>query len=312
MVQRAPSTASAGKTPVSSRAVRWAENAVGVLMFAALAWLAWGWWNFSGLYRLLAHLQLAVFGNFGAISTFALGVVLICGLAGLAFRPLLRLRARSRPAQARSATEIKASNQRAAITMALGGGALALAVALAAGGVLLRDARRDAASAVLDLSSSGTLAAGTGHVRLIGYTRPDLLVAVDHKQTPGVAITSTAYMAVVGPNWRPGQPVPAIVQGSPGLGMSGTRQPVNRADDLVPFDLPSGYVRSWTSGFAADLLARRGAAVDGNTLILDTDPEAERNVLWPVVLLGGLLAAFGIGGGLVLRRSARAADAALS
>ncbi len=312
MVQQAPSTAGAAKTHMSSGTIRWAENAVGTVMFAALAWLVWGWWSFSGLYRLLAHLELAIFGSFGAISTFALGVVFICGLAGLAFRPLFRLRGQSRPVQAPSAAAIKASTERAAMTLAMSGGALSLAVTLAAGGLLLRDARRDAASAVLDLSSSRTLPAGAGHVRLVGFTKRDLLVEVDRKQTPGVGVTSTAYMAVVGPDWRPGRPVPVIVQGSPRLGLSSMGQAVPRRDALLPFDLPSGYVRSWTSGFAADLLAGRGAAVDGNTLILDTEQEAERDVLLPVVLLGGLLAAFGIGGGLVLRHSNRVTGATSS
>ena len=57
------------------------------------------------------------------------------------------------------------------------------------------------------------------------------------------------------------------------------------------------------SGYAADLLAQRGAIVDRQTLVLDTRPDAERDALLPVAVLGGLVAALGIFGGLVKRRS---------
>lgn len=68
-------------------------------------------------------------------------------------------------------------------------------------------------------------------------------------------------------------------------------------------------MRSFSSGFEDDLLAERGAPVDRHTLVLDTRPDAERDVLLPVVILGGLVAALGIAGGLYARHSLNSATA---
>lgn len=110
-------------------------------------------------------------------------------------------------------------------------------------------------------------------------------------------------MAVVGPDWRPGKPVPVVVQGSPGLGLPSINRYAAEPSKKIPFDLPSGFLRSFSSGFAADLLAERGALIDSQTLFLDTRQDAERDVLLPVVILGGLVAVLGIAGGLYARRS---------
>ena len=197
--------------------------------------------------------------------------------------------------------------ERALVKLALGGGVVALLAALAAGSLLYRDAQRDAVSAVLDLSSPQPLPPGAGRIRLIGVTRPTLLVDIESKQTPGTSVSSNGYMAVVGPGWRPGMPVPVVVTGSPGLGLPGTTRPDAEPGATVPFDLPAGYVRGFTSGYATDLLSERGAVVDARTLFLDTEQDAERNALLPVVILGGLLGALGIAGGLWTRRSIAAA-----
>ena len=277
-------------------------------MIAAFVWLVWGWWSFSDLYRLLAHLQLSVFGSFGAISTFALGVALIGGITTVAFQPSIRYQRQAGFIKRRSPAVAKAMTERAMMRIALGGGVVALVVTLAAGALLLRDTQRDTVSAELNLSQPKSLTPpGAGHIRLIGFTKPDLLIDVESKQTPGVTVTSTAYMAVVGPDWLPGKPVPAIVQGSPGLGLPGVTRATAESGEKIPFDLPAGYVRSFSSGFAADLLAERGAPVDSHTLFLDTRPDAERDVLLPVVVLGSLIAALGIAGGLHARRSLNSA-----
>ena len=294
---------------MNERTSRWSGNVIGAATIAAFSWLVWGWWSFSGPYRLLAHLELSIFGNFGAISTFALGVVLIGGLATLALRPSLRRQRQAGSIQRRSPAVAKAMTERAIVTIALGVGACALVVALAAGGLLYRDAQRDAVPAELDLSSGRPLPPGAGRIRLLGFTRQAMSIGVESRQTPGVSATSTAYMAVVGPGWRPGQPVPVVVQGSPGLGLSGISGSSPEPGEGVPFDLASGFVRSFMSGYAADLLAQRGAIVDRETLVLDTRPDAERDALLPVVVLGGLVAALGIFGGLIKRRSLARASA---
>jgi hypothetical protein len=288
---------------MNDRTVNSLVTVLDVAMSAAFLWLIWGWWSFSGLYRLLAHLELQVFGSFGAISTFVLGVVLIGGLAGVAHKPLLRVRQRAGLIQRRSPADAKAMTKRAMAKLALGGGALALVVTLAAAGLLYRDSQRSAVTAELNLSSPAPLPAGVGRVRLIGFTEQNLLVVVENKQTPGVTVDSTAYMAVVGPDWRPGTPVPVVVQGSPGLGVPSNILSAAAPDQKVPFDLSSGVVQSITSGFAADLLAERGAIVDSHTVFLDTRPDAERDALLPVVILGGLFAVMGVAGGLMTRRS---------
>lgn len=288
---------------MNARTAKSLGTVLGVVMSAAFLWLIWGWWSFSGLYRLLAHLELQIFGSFGAISTFALGVVLIGSLATVAYQPLLRNQRQAGLIQRRSPADAKAMTERAMAKLALGGGVLALVVTLAAAGLLYRDSQRRAVTAELNLSSPAHLASGVGRVRLIGFTEQKLLVDIQSKQTPGVTVDSTAYMAVVGPDWRPGTPVPVVVQGSPGLGVPSNILSAAAPNQKVPFDLASGVVRSITSGFAADLLAERGAIVDSHTVFLDTRPHAERDVLLPVVILGGLLTVLGIAGGLMARRS---------
>lgn len=295
---------------MNERTSRQLGNVVGVATIAALLWLIWGWWSFSGLYRLIAHLQLSVFGSFGAISTFALGVALMGGIVTAAFQPLIRNQRQAGQIQRRSPAVAKAMAERAMTKVALGGGAIALVVTLAAGALLYRDAQRISVFGELNLSQPESLPPpGAGRIRLIGFTRPDLLINVESKQIPGVALTSTAYMAIVGPDWRPGKPVPVVVQGSPGLGLPSVTRATAETGERIPFDLPSGFVRSFSSGFADDLLAERGAPVDRHTLFLDTRPDAERDVLLPVVILGGLVAALGIAGGLYARHSLNSATA---
>ena len=276
-------------------------------MIVAFLWLVWGWWSFSGLYKLLAHLQLSFFGSFGAISTFALGVALICGITTAAFQPLIRYQRHARLIKRPSPAAAKAMTESVMMRIALGGGVVALVVTLAAGALLIRDGQRDTVTAELNLSQPKSLPPGAGHIRLIGFTRPDLLIDVESKQTPGMTVTSTAYMAVVGPDWLPGKPVPAVVQGSPALGLPDFTRATTKSGEKIPFDLPTGYLRSFSSGFAADLLAERGALVDSRTLFLDTRSDAERDVLLPVVILGSLVAVLGIAGGLYTRHSLNSA-----
>ena len=292
---------------MNKRALDWVGNAIAVAMLASFVWLIWGWFTFSGLYGLVARLQLKIFGSFGAISTFAIGCVVIGGIGTVAMTPLIRRQRQAGVIRPRSRAEVKAMSERAVMKLLLGGGAVALLVSLAAGALLYRDGRRDARSARLDLDSPQPLPAGAGNIRLLGWTRPELAVDIESKQTPGVDVTSTAYMAVVGPGWRPGAPVPVIVQGSPGIGLPHVSTSSDSGSN-VRFDLPSGFVRSLTSGFATYLLAQRGAIVDSNTLILDTRPDAERYVLLPVAALGGLLAAFGLAGGALMHASFKRAS----
>lgn len=289
---------------MNERTSRLLGNVLGVAMIAAFLWLVWGWWSFSGFYKSMARLQLSIFGSFGAISTFALGVALIGGITTLAFQPLIRSQRQAGLLKRRSPAVAKAMTERAMMRIALVGGVVALIVTLAAGAVLFRDTQRDAVFAAVNLSQTKSLPPpGAGHIRLIGFTTPNLLIDVESKQTPGVTVTSTAYMAVVGPDWIPGTPVPAVVQGSPQLGLPDVTRGTTKSGEKIPFDLSTGYVRSFSSGFAADLLAERGAPVDSHTLFLDTEPDAERDVLLPVVILGCLVAVLGLAGGLHARHS---------
>ena len=69
--------------PVQPTTAKRVETVIGSIFAAAFLWLIWGWWSFTGLYRLVALMVLAIFDSYGVITTFILSYV------GLAFVMLL-------------------------------------------------------------------------------------------------------------------------------------------------------------------------------------------------------------------------------
>lgn len=285
------------------RTAKRVEDMIGYSFLAAFLWLIWGWWSFSGLYRLIALIELKLFGSYGVIITFAAGIV------GLAVAMLLILKLlqpfgvsavtrgpRPTPAEAKAKVECGMGKFMLAV------GALALIVVVTAAAGLIRDSHRNATIAILDLSSPSPLPPGTDLVRLIGFSRPELIAGVETRQTPGVDTSSESFMAVVGPHWQAGETVPVIVQGSPALGLNETTVQLEERGRVLPVRLPIAIVRSTTSGFAEYLLERNGARTDAHTIVLDTDLNSVRSRLWTVFALSLLVALVGLGiGSFTLR-----------
>lgn len=284
---------------MSPRIAKRLEDALGVLLLGMLLWLIWGWWSFSGPYRLIARLELKVFGAFGAVSTFALGAFIIGLVATFASRPLSRIRLASKPQlPRRSPAEAKLIAERALSKFLLVAGSMGLAVTLFGAVGLFNESHRSKAITTLDLSTPRELPPDAALIRLIGYTRAPLTVGVEIKESTHLSTEHQAFMAVVGPSWKRGDRVPVIVQGSPALGLSTRHDGSSSPEDPVPVLLPIAVRVSTTSGFASDLLADHGAIVDSHTVILDTDLGGVHQRLLNLVMIGGLSGLVGVGIGL--------------
>ncbi len=276
---------------MDSRTANRVGNVVLGLFVAALLWLIWGWWSFTGLYRFIAVLSLRLFGSYGVFSTFLTGfVALALSFFGFA-APLIR---RNAPpvtkGLAPTRAQAEATAWRGMGRVMLVAGCIALLLTLGAVAGLIRDSHRNQSVVTLDLASPAPLPPGTDLVHLIGNSRSEWIVSVERKQTPGVDTSSDGYMAVVGPNWQPGQPVPVIVQGSPSAGLDVPTGVLEERGRLLHVKLPVAMVRSTTSGFAEYLLERNGASSDAHTIVLDTDLNGARSQLWSVFAVSLLVA----------------------
>ena len=105
-------------------------------------------------------------------------------------------------------------------------------------------------------------------------------------------------MAVAGPHWLPGQPIPVIVQGSPSEGLNVPTGVLSERGRVLSVKLPVSMLRSTTSGFARYLLERNGAVADAHTIVLDTGLDSARSQLWSVFAVSLLIAVVGLGMGL--------------
>jgi len=130
-------------------------------------------------------------------------------------------------------------------------------------------------------------------VRLVGFSKPELIEGISTKQTPGVDTSSESFMAVVGPNWHRGETVPVIVQGFPALGIEERRVDPEEQGREIEINLFVSIVRTTRSGFAEYLLERNGAKSDAHTLFLDTDLNSVRSRLWTVFALSLMVAQIG-------------------
>jgi len=193
----------------------------------------------------------------------------------------------------------------------MGVAAVSLIVFLASVVGLVSDSHRNSTVVTLDLASPAPLPVGTALVRLVGFSKPELIVGISTKQTPGVDTSSESFMAVVGPHWHRGETVPVIVQGSPALGIEERRVDPEEQGREIKINLPVSVVRTTTSGFAEYLLARNGAKSDAHTLILDTDLKSVRSRLWTVFALSLMVALVGLVVGSLGSRATRQSAAHL-
>ena len=249
--------------PMQPTTAKRVETVIGSIFAAAFLWLIWGWWSFTGLYRLVALMALMIFDSYGVITTFILRYVGLAFVMLLTFRLLRPLglivpNKPLSPVTEKVKAEIKEKVGIGLSRFMIGVAAVSLIVFLASVVGLVNDSHRNSAVVTLDLASPAPLAVGTALVRLVGFSKPELIVGVSTKQTPGVDTSSESFMAVVGPHWHRGETVPVIVQGSPALGIEERKVDPEEQGREIKLNLPVSVVRTTTSGFAEYLLERSG------------------------------------------------------
>ncbi len=166
-----------------------------VLVAAAFLWLIWSWWSFSGIYRLVAIAELSIFGAFGAVITFFLSAVITMIFMGFVLKLVNKVTGTvPAPPRRLPPAETKAKMQVVLQRGALLLGSVALIVTLVSGFGLWRFYQNNSSVVTLDLTSPQPIPPGTGIVRLVGFTRPELLVGISTKSTPGNGSNATDYM----------------------------------------------------------------------------------------------------------------------
>ena len=220
------------------------ETVISSIFAAAFLWLIWGWWSFTGLYRLVALMALAIFDSYGVITTFILSYVGLAFVMLLTFRLLrpLGLFVPNKPHSPVTENAKAETKQKVEIRLSrfmIGVAAVSLIVFFASVVGLVSDSHRNSTVVTLDLASPAPLPVGTALVRLVGFSKPELIVGVSTKQTPGVDTSSESFMAVVGPHWHRGETVPVIVQGSPHSGSKSEESTRKNKEERLRSTCPS-------------------------------------------------------------------------
>lgn len=169
-------------------------RAIGWLWCAVIVvYVAYGWYAYACLYRMLAEWQLSVFGGYRVFLTALLPAIALA-LPGLWLAGLGQ----------RGAATASPANPRRSLLLVTAIGVAGLAVAAAAVVLGLQEARRVPVVATLDLRQSATLPDADVFV-VIGLARTDLMLAFA-TETRG-AKRDYAYVPLTTPQWRRGEPL---------------------------------------------------------------------------------------------------------
>lgn len=266
------------------RTLRRTELLLNTVAVVLILWYAWSWYNYSGLYRLLAEAQLRMFGSYGEITTgivgaSALGFALLVLGARVTKRRLALAPAAPRP----TPVDVAAQTRRLTLRMLIGMAAVGLAVAGVEGGRAWYHARHVPVVATVDADVSPEVPAGADQVVLSGHSGAPLIVEV-RTSTSGSSTTgeTALYMAVIGRSWAPGRPVPFVVKATslPSELVAG-----GVSGELRRVALGVAEVGGRVPGLARAELERRGAPVGGGTVVLNEDLDAGQTdaIVWGAV-----------------------------
>jgi hypothetical protein len=175
---------------------------IAVLRIIAIAWcvvvvgyIAWGWYDYAGLYRVFAEWQIGVFGGYRVFLT-ALLPAIVLALPGLWIAGMLQ--------RASGTLQTVPADPRRGLWAITVMGLMGLGIAAVAGTLGWQRAMQVPEVAALDLRQTTALPEADRFV-VTGVARTDLMMSVETET--GGAKRNYTYVPLTPPDWQRGQPL---------------------------------------------------------------------------------------------------------
>jgi hypothetical protein len=247
---------------------------------AAVAYVGYSWYTYSGLFRLAVEWQLANFESYSLKATLAvLAVALILPVAivaRFAGGPDL-------PTETTRATEALKSP---ALTALLG--LVLLAAGGGAGWLGYQKSQETITYESVDLSAGQT--PSSNHVVMTGIAHTEYLLQLETKRRGRTTIDS--YFPLASSAWRRGEPFVYFVKTNATAYLpQGGGQPVMLFGRTPPFQMTTGNALLVSNGLPGPVgeAFRKTISVANPAIVLDMNPNADFEMYWIGAIIGGLL-----------------------
>ena len=247
---------------------------------AAVAYIGYSWYTYSGLFRLAVEWQLANFESYSLKATLAgLAVALIVPVAVVA--KLL-----GGPDLPNETTRLTQALKAPAVAALLG--VVLLAVGVGAGWLGYQKSQEIITYEPVDLSAGQT--PSSNHVVLTGIAHTEYLLQFESKRRGSTTIDN--YFPLASSAWRRGEPFVYFVKtkATAYLPQSGG-QPVIFSGRTPPFRMTTEkalLVRNGLPGPVGEAF-RKSITLADPPIVLDMNPNADFEMYWIVAIAAGLL-----------------------
>ena len=247
---------------------------------AAVAYVGYSWYTYSGLFRLAVEWQLANFESYSLkVTLLALAVVLVAPVAVVA-------RLTGGPDLPNETTRLTQALKAPAAAALLG--IVLLAVGAGAGWLGYQKSQEVITYESIDLSAGQK--PSSNHAVLTGIAHTEYLLQLETKRRGKTTVDS--YFPIASSAWRRGEPFVYFVKtnATAYLPHSGG-QPVMLSGRTPPFQMTtekSLLVRNGLPGPVGEAF-RKAVTVADPPIVLDMNPNADFEMYWIVAIIGGLL-----------------------
>jgi hypothetical protein len=257
------------------------------------AYVMYGWYSYTGLYRLAAEWQLEHYGSY-SVKLSAIVPLLILLIPGVVLARLFGVQD-----QLRSAGSGTGSSGMLALL-----GVMALAVAVGAGWYGYRTSTEEASFESIDLSKGDT--PRSAHVALTGVARTEYVIELETK----IAGTTTIdrYIPLTPAAWRRGEPLVYFLKTNATVYLPpGGGKMLQLSQTTPPFEMttqPGVLVRDGLPGPIRDRYRKSNIAVASPPTVLDLSAGADVTPFFVTAGVSGLFGFFMLvaAGAMAMRR----------
>jgi hypothetical protein len=251
---------------------------------AAVLYVGYAWYTYTGLYRLAAELQMQMFGAYSLKVTFLAPLVVLM-IPGAVIERVFGLR-RKPVRGAGTAAASSAASSIAPTGMALIG-VLLLVVATGAGWLGYQKSATRFES--VDLSQNGKPA--STHVVMTGVARTEYILKFE--KAAGGAVTIDNYVPLTPSGWRRGDPLVYFLKTNATVYFPSEGGKYSEyAQATPPFQMttqPAILVRNALPGPIADIYRKHNIALADAPIVLDLNPGADAEPYLVTTGLAGLV-----------------------
>jgi hypothetical protein len=253
---------------------------------AAVLYVGYAWYSYSGLYRLAAELQMQMFGAYSLKMTFLAPLVVLM-IPGAVIERVFGLR-RKPGARTAAASSASAASSSPPIGMALVAVVL-LVVATGAGWLGYQKSVETQQFESVDLSRDGKPT--STHVVMTGVARTEYILKFE--TTVGGTTTTDNYIPLTAANWRRGEPLVYFLKTNATVYFPSEGGKYSEyAQATPPFQMttqPAALVRNALPGPIAAIYRKHNIAVAAAPTVLDLNPGADAEPYLVTMGIAGLV-----------------------